>query len=147
MRCDACLDPPEYQPGDFIGIVYCNHDCQKLHWPTHKAHCRILTQLKKLFRVAHILKTALMTYREVLYDLDLRKIELRDGILWLHQNPVPTTTRMIRRPFPIDVTNNVDYKEAVLAYLQRTKAMSLLGRLTKKLLESRTDINTFTLVS
>jgi len=72
------MDAPEYQPGDSVGDVYCNRDCQKEHLPKHKVYCRARRQRKKLLRAANILKAALLTYREVVYDLNLTKIELQN---------------------------------------------------------------------
>ena len=133
------MDAPEYQPGDSVGSVYCNRDCQKEHWPKHRAHCRALGQRKKLLRAANILKAALLTYREVLYDVDLTKIQFQDGVLYLHQNQRSITARSKQGLFPAHLTTNLDYKEAALANNQCTTAMALLGRLTQKLLEGETD--------
>ncbi|KAF2189957.1 hypothetical protein K469DRAFT_562360 [Zopfia rhizophila CBS 207.26] len=135
MRCAGCMDAPEYQPGDSVGSVYCNRDCQKEHWSDHKAHCRALGQRKKLLRTANILKAALLTYREVVYDIDLTKIEFQDGVLCLYQNKRPITARSKRGLFPVHLTTNIDHKEAALANNQCTTAMALLGRLTRKLLK------------
>lgn len=135
MRCAGCLDAPEYRPGDSVGVVYCNSDCQKGHWPNHKAHCRALKHRKNLLRTANILKAALLTYREVAYDIDLTKIELKDGTLYLYQNQRPITARAKRGPFPLNLTTNIEHKEAALANNQCTTAMALLGPLTRKLLE------------
>ena len=139
MRCQGCMNAPEYQPGDSVGSVYCNRDCQKGHWSNHKAHCRALGQRKKLLRTANILKAALLTYREVVYDIDLTKIQFQDGVLCLHQNQRSITTRSKRGLFPVHLTTNIDHKEAALANNQCTTAMALLGRLTQKLLEGETD--------
>ncbi|KAL9068871.1 MAG: hypothetical protein Q9157_006356 [Trypethelium eluteriae] len=134
MSCAGCMDAPEYQPGDSIGSVYCNRDYQERHWSDHKAHCRALGQRKKLLRAGNILKTALLTYREILYDIDLTKIECQDGVLCLYQNLRPVTARSKRGPFPAHLTTNIIHKEAALANNQCTTAMALLGRLTRKLL-------------
>ena len=139
MTCAVCKDAPEYRPGDSVGSVYCNRDCQKAHWSNHKAHCRAMGQRKKLFRAANILKAALLTYREVLYDIDLTKIQLQDGVLWLHQNQRPPTARSKRGLFPAHLTTNTDHKEAALANNQCTTAMALLGRLNQKLLNGGTN--------
>ena len=140
MRCAGCIDAPEYHPGDSIGSVYCNRDCQKGHWSNHKARCRALGQRKKLLRTGIILKAALLTYREVLYDIDLTKIEFRDGALCLYQNQRPITARSKHGLFPGHLTTNIEYREAALANNQCTTAMALLGRLTRKLLKGETSL-------
>ena len=137
LWCSLCKDAPEYQPGDSVGSVYCNRECQKAHWSSHKVHCRALGQRKKLLRTANILKAALLTYREVVYDVDLTKIEFKDGVLCLNQRSI--TTRSKRGLFPGHLTTNIEHKEAALANNQCTTAMALLGRLTRKLLEGETD--------
>ncbi|CZR53705.1 uncharacterized protein PAC_03585 [Phialocephala subalpina] len=134
MRCVGCMDAPEYQPGNSVGIVYCGRYCQKGHWSNHKAHCCAFGNRRKLLRTASILKAALLTYEEVVYDVDLTKIELQDGVLCLHQNLRSITARAKRGPFPSHLTTNVEHKEAALANNQCTTAMALLGRLTRKLL-------------
>ena len=139
MRCAVCKDAPEYQPGDSVGGVYCNRDCQKGHWSNHKAHCRAMGQRKKLLRAANILKAALLIYREIVYDVDLTRIQFQDGVLCLHQNQRPITARSKRGLFPVHLTTNIDHKEAALANNQCTTAMALLGRLTRKLLEGETN--------
>ena len=140
MRCVVCMDAPEYQSEDSVCSVYCNRDCQKGHWSNQKARCRALRQRKKLHRTVNILKTALLTYREVLYDIDLTKIQFQDEILYLHQNQRPITTRSKRGLFPVHLITNIDYKDAALANNQCTTIMTLLGRLTQKLLEGETSL-------
>lgn len=139
------MDAPEYQPGDSVGIVYCNRDCQKEHWPSHKGPCRALGQRKKILRTANILKASLLTYREVVYDIDLTKIELQDGVLCLHQNQRTITTQSKRGPFPAHLTANIEHKEAALANNQCTTAMALLGPLTRKLLKGKRDPQGYTI--
>jgi hypothetical protein len=119
--------------------VYCSRDCQKGHWSNLKAHCRTLGQRKKLLRTANILKAALLTYREVVYDVDLTKIKLQDRVLCLYQNQRPITARSKRGLFPGHLTTNIEHRGAALANNQCTTAMALLGRLTRKLLEGETS--------
>ncbi|RYP59344.1 hypothetical protein DL771_010909 [Monosporascus sp. 5C6A] len=94
-----------------------------------------MQQRKKLLRAAMILKAALLTYREAVYDIDLTKIEFQDGVLYLYQNQRSVTARSRRGPFPSHLTTNIEHKEAALANNQCTTAMALLGRLTRKLLQ------------
>ncbi|OBS23262.1 hypothetical protein FPOA_03814 [Fusarium poae] len=89
---------------------------------------------KKLLRTASILQRALFTYRDILYDIDLTKIEERNGILYLHQKQRSIAAHVKRGPFPNHLTTNAQHKEAALTINQCTTAMALLSRLTRKLL-------------
>jgi hypothetical protein len=137
-QCVGCMDAPEYRLGDSVGSVYCNRDCQKRNRSNHKANCRALEHRKKLLRTANLLKAALLTYREVVYDIDLIKIELQGDVLCLHQNLRSISARAKRGPFPGHLTTNIQHREAALANNQCTMAMALLGRLTRKLLKGET---------
>jgi len=77
----------------------------------------------------------LLTYREVVFDLNLTKIEFQDGTLRLYQTP---TVGFRRCQFPAHLTTNNEHREAALANNQCTTAMALLGRLTRKLLAGET---------
>lgn len=138
MRCVGCIDAPEYRRGDSTSVVYCGRNCQKEHWKSHKAHCNAMRKRKKLLRAAKILKAALLTYREAVYDIDLTKVVLEDGILCLYQNRRSLTAQAKRGPFPSHITSSIEYKEAALAHNSCTTAMALLGRLTRKLLAGET---------
>lgn len=135
MRCVGCLEAPEYHPSDAARTCYCSRTCQIQHWPQHKAPCRALGRRMRLLRAAQISKAALLTYREVFYDIDLQKIEVQDGALCLfqHLRPISTRTKIVR--FPAHLTTNNEFRDAALANNQCTLAMALLGRLVQKLLK------------
>lgn len=80
-------------------------------------------------------KAALLTYREILFDIDLEKIELQDDALCLHQRLRSVTIRKQIIRFPAHLTTNVEHREAALLNNQCTLAMALLGRLVRTLLK------------
>jgi hypothetical protein len=137
MRCAGCMGAPDYHLGDAMSIVYCGRNCQTKDWPDHKPHCRIMKRRKKLLRAAAILQGALLTYRDILYDIDLTKIEEKNGMLYLYQKQRSITAHVKRGPFPNHLTTNVQHKEAALTINQCTTATALLGRLTRKLLAGK----------
>jgi hypothetical protein len=142
LRCVGCLEAPEYESGDATMTSYCSSTCQTLDWPNHKAHCRALGRRIKLHRAARLSRAVLLAYRQVLYDIDLEKIELRNGALYLHQRQrsVSAPAKIVR--FPEHLTSNVEHREAALLNNQCTLAMALLGRLIRKLLKGRTGLET-----
>lgn len=131
-HCSGCVGAPDYESGDAANTAYCNRDCQKAHWSVHKAQCKILQQRKTLLRAGQILKAALLTYRETTYDTNLTGVHYEGGVLWLHQKSRLAGSRC---PFPNHLIANAQHKEAALAHNSCTTAMSLLGRLTRKLLQ------------
>lgn len=135
--CLGCSHAPEYQTGDSRVVFYCSRKCQIMDWPNHKGHCRNMQQRKILLRAAQILKAAMLAYRETVYDVDLTKIEYRDGVLYLHQNQRSVSSQSKRGPFPNHMTDNIEHKEAALVKSQSTAATALLGPLTRKLLRGK----------
>jgi hypothetical protein len=79
----------------------------------------------------------MLAYRETVYDVDLTKIEYRDGVLYLHQNQRSVSSQSKRGPFPYHITDNLEHKEAALVKSQSTAAIALLGPLTRKLLRGK----------
>jgi hypothetical protein len=132
--CSRCSHAPEYQSGDSRVVFYCSRECQVVDWPNHKDYCKNMQQRKILLRAGQVLKAAMLAYREIVYDVDLTKIEYRDGVLYLHQNQRPVLSRSKRGPFPNHMTDNIEHKEAALVKSQSTAAMALLGPLTRRLL-------------
>jgi hypothetical protein len=137
MRCAGCVGAPDYHLGDAPSIVYCGRNCQTEDWPNHKPYCHNMKRRKKLLRASTILQAALLTYRDILYDIDLTKIEEKDGMLYLHQKQRSVTAHVKRGPFPNHLTTNVQHKEAALTIDQCTTAMALQSRLTRKLLAGK----------
>ena len=140
IRCDNCLDAPEYQLGDSGSTAYCNQACLRAHWPTHKLRCQVLERRKKLLRAATVLRTAFLTYREFAHDLDLDKIELRkisphDEILYLHLRTGPIRARAQRDIFGWHLIIDARIRGAALAYNSFAIAPCLLGGLIEKLLD------------
>jgi hypothetical protein len=141
LRCVGCLDAPEYEPGDVAMTSYCSSTCLTQGWSQHKARCRALSRRIKLLRAARLSKAALLAYRQVLYDIDLEKIKLRERVLCLHQRQrsASVPAKIVR--FPEHLTTNVEYREVALLNNQCTLAMALLGRLIRKLLKAKPSLH------
>jgi hypothetical protein len=108
---------------------------QTQHWRQHKVRRRALSRRIKLLRAAHMFQAALLTYREILFDINLEKIELQDNALCLHQRlrSVIIQKQIVR--FPANLTTNVEHREAALLNNQCTLVIALLGRFIRTLLK------------
>lgn len=131
MVCSACSEAPDYRLNDATNTAYCSGDCQKAHWNTHQTRCKALKQRVKLLRISKMLRTTLMVYRCVFYNLCLTKIELKDDTLWLHHTP---TSKTQFPPFPDDLTTDRHHRDAALSVIHGATAMSILGPMTRELL-------------
>ena len=137
LNCSGCYHAPEYEAGDVKQTKYCGRECQTAHWPSHKASCNPMRKRLKLLRAARLLKAVLLAYRECVFDLDVSKIELSDGVLQLHQRLRLASARKPYMPFPSGLTSSLGHREAALANNQCTTALALFGRLAKNLLSGR----------
>ncbi|KAK7978369.1 hypothetical protein PG988_005859 [Apiospora saccharicola] len=134
FSCGGCHRAPEYATGDVHRTDYCSKECQNAHRPAHRTYCRSMWKRRTLLRVARLLKAVLLAYRECVFDLDISKVELNDGVLQLHQKQRPAAARKQYRLFPSEVTESLEYKEAALVHNQSMTALALFARLAKKLL-------------
>lgn len=134
MVCIGCYGAPEYEPGDAPDIIYCGSECQAKDWPHHKGSCLTRRKRKALVRAAVLLKAAFMTYREVNYNFNVTKVEVREGVLHVEYGAAP---QMPPFAFPNNITANPQHKEAALGFGQSHAAVCLVSTLARELLEGR----------
>lgn len=128
------MEAPESQPGDSINTFYCSAACQTADLPSHKTHCRIRVQRKRLLRAAVILKAALLVYSEPFYGRTIVGLDRLDKVLGL-----PSNSGRVYYP-PLDPASFLpnptrEQREAVLMYsVCGGVATRLVCRLMHKLL-------------
>ncbi|KAF2503308.1 hypothetical protein BU16DRAFT_555313 [Lophium mytilinum] len=81
QNCGHCRKEATLRCGRCASVVYCNADCQKANWMTHKKTCGTG---KILQHAAEIYKMAWLAYREQTLDIDIVKVEERGNQLLLH---------------------------------------------------------------
>jgi hypothetical protein len=79
--CKGCADTPDIDKKATIGkTYYCNSDCQRLNWSTHKSTCKRLQNRKALYRAGAILQEIFYVYREKLFDRPVDRIEVTGSL-------------------------------------------------------------------
>ncbi|KAI1329467.1 hypothetical protein F5Y16DRAFT_417855 [Xylariaceae sp. FL0255] len=137
-QCDACSPSesksiPEYTPGD-VGITYyCSLDCLEIDRLQHEPHCELRRKRQRLYRAAEVFQFVLLAYRECIFDMDITRIDYRDGELRLHRLRPSASPRLPFGPFP-PLMDSVILRMATLASGQCGTMLALLGRLSEFLL-------------
>lgn len=89
---------------------------------------------KKLLRVAAVCRTAVLGYRELEFDVELSKVEIRGNTLYLYVNQKDLSIAPKRGPFPEHLTSSPQHREAALSWFFCFASQALLSVLLPKLL-------------
>lgn len=136
----GCADMLSYT-NEEGGSVYCNTECQATHHLDHETLFHAREQRRILLRIATIAKSAIVAYLECTFDRHYHSILVANNMLLILEGR-PAIRRHI--PFPSDLTTNVEYKMAVLMFMQCTLAVTLISTLAKQLLKGIShSINVF----
>ncbi|KAI6087496.1 hypothetical protein F4821DRAFT_277708 [Hypoxylon rubiginosum] len=127
-RCLGCLGAPEHQLGDAGETVYCSKDCQEKGRAKHKYRCKKLKKRIILFRVGRMLKATVLAYREVLFPINIKSVELRNGTLCFDYD---TQAGPELVPFPEGLTDDKNLKEAALMINQCEAVPHLISPLAR----------------
>lgn len=129
-RCLGCIDAPEYHDGDATETVYCNPDCQRKNWPTHKPRCLQLKKRIMLSRIGYLMKAAVIAYQSCAFSVNLTAMEMRDGTLWLTFGPFGNPGIAA---FPENLTTDENLRETALLNNQCMAALYLGAPLARHL--------------
>lgn len=133
--CSGCKDAPAYETDTIVNTAYCSRECQAAGWKAHRTVCNARQRRKKLLCIAKTLKAAFLAYRERVFNLDIRKIELKGNVLHLQDNEAGQKNKT--GPFKLPEDIPLEHKEAVLAACQSSCASSLLGPFAHHLLSGK----------
>ncbi|KAF2177628.1 hypothetical protein K469DRAFT_507433, partial [Zopfia rhizophila CBS 207.26] len=89
--CSHCGRDASLKCGRCKVHVYCNKECQKEDWKTHKAICNEIRLEKVIERAADTLQKIYFAFREKTFDNCIRKVEDKGTVLVLHDHSKGTT--------------------------------------------------------
>ncbi|KAI4755233.1 hypothetical protein E4T52_12813 [Aureobasidium sp. EXF-3400] len=127
-HCAGCHQAPETDSTPHVNVRYCTRECQKAHWPSHRAECKNLQARKALFRAAWLLQKMWYAVRRESFDNCVTKAEEVNGELLIHEGnyDVEPTKREhgFYRKFPDAAFKNKQDAETCLNLLYCTDSLS-----------------------
>ena len=138
-HCVACHGAPDGQ-GNNIDKWYCGVKCQKDDWTNHKQSCKTSQSHKKLYHAADTAQALFYTYREMVFDRNINKIEESNGI------PVPIYEDVYEEDclihFPSSMVSSIALRKALLAYEACDVAYALLDVILPSMLKGKLSSST-----
>lgn len=122
---------------------YCNADCQKADWPSHKLMCKTLSARKTLSRAADFLQSLWYIFREKTNDYSITGIKLKDGIYYIQDGDCGVLDRVnksYRYPFPNELMPDESMKQALLTHMLCTDALGYMHNTIAQLLEGPSSL-------
>lgn len=134
QNCGQCGKEATPRCGRCASVVYCNSDCQKANWMTHKKTCGTG---KILQHAAEIYKMAWLAYREQTLDIDIVKVEDRGNRLLLHLRHAGWKHSIggFFFEFPATQIRNDEDKEALLTSMMCEDALAYLHEFFAKMVQ------------
>ena len=87
LQCSGCKDIQREENAPQHVTLYCNIDCQKSDWPSHRKICKHLQAKKLLYRAGDMLQKAWLAYREGSYNCNVIKVDkIGEALFVYHGN-------------------------------------------------------------
>ncbi len=131
-NCSACREAPDANGGQVEATWYCGLDCQQAHWGNHKIVCKALQQRKILYRAGETAQLLFYTYREIVFDKLIVKVERKGNEISLYEGEYEDDCFI---PFPAALFPDEREKQAVLTYLACGDALGYLHEVLKIMLK------------
>lgn len=112
LKCSGCQDIPKEENASGHVTLYCNIDCQKSDWPSHRRNCKHLQAKKLLYRAGDMLQKAWIAYREGSYDSNVIEVDKIGEALFGNED-FPHGTQF---PFPNHLMGHPRDNQAVLCH-------------------------------
>lgn len=126
--------------GKAVSFHYCGRLCQQKDWPQHKELCNRLRARRELQRAAETLQQIWHAFRAELFPYAPPiKLEERDGVLYLYDEPDPAARGWQLGPFPDDVAKEERDRKAVLVLYTCAVAVGCLDGTIRLFLKGESE--------
>ena len=127
--CTGCLEGVTASGGS-AKTYYCSRQCQKIHWTTHKAACKLSNDRKQVFRAADLLQGLFYMLRKHTFDINLTAAIKQEAQLHIQEIDEPTDWPLCRFPEELFASDNVAH--AALAWNTCECAVGWLSKVVKE---------------
>lgn len=133
-KCSSCGEAASNRCKNCLVHVYCNVDCQKRDWPTHKVICKEIQMETFIPRAASLLKELYLIFREATYEHKIKQVILqKSGKIVLHNYARDGSWFY---PFPNDKVD-ANTKRPVLCALKCRDALGFLAKTIEKIFKGK----------
>lgn len=147
--CSGCHGARGYEKEDAVKTRYCNAECRKADWKSHKDLCKRLEARKALYRAADTMQQVFYLYQKNRWTWNIEKVErVKDTSRQNDNEPIEKCTSLyfhrsrhsstnFPKPFPDSLFVSDREKESALAYLNCHDSILSMQDMVMSMLEGK----------
>jgi hypothetical protein len=137
LKCGGCCS--QLGNENHASTFYCKKECQVAHWKVHKKECKAHQTRQILYRAGSLLQDMFCDYRELLFHLDIVKIEKKDDGLYLKSRNYEKfrTSSTMFYPFPEGLATTEKDRKSALTFMACRDAVAWMKEIIAYFLQGR----------
>ena len=137
LSCKKCFEGVDANGKGIPVHFLCSGECTKANLDVHKKTCEHAGQLKKLYRGGSLLKKVFYTWREAMFDANIKKVEVVDDKLIFYCADIEADESGLY-PFPTKLISDAKHKKALMCFEASGDGVAYLFELMKEIVADMT---------